>query len=108
MPVSHKPLTFRLARYRADKTNETVHCYLYAEGRGTLNDFLTEVRRAAPGLSWDEITVSPGTTLWSEPPTDAELADWQEHDARAAERSAKWEHETYERLRSKFERGGGT
>jgi hypothetical protein len=82
-------------------------CFMGMDGRVTLAALIDHLREVAPGKGLDEIGINFGTVRWVDAATDAEKrtrAEWRE---KSAAQKAKWERETYERLRLKFESEAG-
>lgn len=78
-------------------------CYMGMDGRVTVADLIDHLQAVAPGKGLDEIGINFATVRWVDDATPEEKqarADWR---AANAERREKWERETYERLKAKFE-----
>lgn len=54
------------------------------------------------GLDPNAVVLSGGHFKWESPQTDEELARWEQYGREQAERNERWERETYERLKKKF------
>jgi len=55
------------------------------------------------GLSPDEVTITGGHLKWTSPETAEERERREQFEAERDERQLRWERETYDRLRAKFE-----
>lgn len=93
------------ARTRTDATNETVTVYAQLYGHPItmqrVTDWLEE--NVPEQVYWSDIEISGGQLIWTEPAKPEETAAWNKRDADARAQHEKWERETYERLRAKFE-----
>lgn len=87
--------------------DEQVKCYEGMRGRVALTTLIEHLAEVAPGIPLDQFGINYATVTWVNQATEDERAKRAEQKARSAERHAKWEQETYERLKAKFEGGGG-
>lgn len=79
-----------------------VRCYLGMKGRITLAELLAHFAEKYPHVDPMTLELNYSTVVWEEPPTADDLAQREEHRAWHAERQARWERDTYERLKAKF------
>ena len=89
-------------RYWVSKDNDSEMCvYVALKGRIPLSDLIAYV--AERGIDPSQVGVNFPTVKWTELATPEESDARLQHRRRAEERHAKWERETYAKLRAKFE-----
>jgi hypothetical protein len=87
-----------------DPTPVRRHRYVRVEGRITLADIIkfADENDIVP----EQLNLPWPTLQWLSPETPDEVAERVAQNQRAAERRERWERETYEQLRARFEGGG--
>ena len=96
---------FEEVRRRLSSKGEGDHssCYLSANGKVSLAELIIHLREVAPGKTPEEININFATVTWVDAPTAEEKAARAAAIEAHAVRHARWERETYERLKAKFE-----
>lgn len=91
--------------WQTAEENSNIRCFLGMRGRVTLHELIDHFAEHYPHVDPYDLELNAATVTWEEPPTEEDLAlraaRQQAHD----ERHARWERETYERLKDKFEGG---
>ena len=77
--------------------------YAGIDGTVSITDLLAHVRTILPDISPDDIQINFATFRITREATPEEIAERQCHQQAQAERHEKWERETYERLKVKYE-----
>jgi hypothetical protein len=100
----HKRSEFSQRRVHAmPELSTKMDNYLGERGYTTLQDLLEKISEVAPGIPASEILVNYWQLRWTDDATEEELAEKARRQERADQSRAKYERETYERLREKFE-----
>lgn len=95
--------------WQSSKEDSQISCYLGMQGRITLAALLVHLAEVVPdGTPDDQIGLNFATVTWVDEPTAAERDDRARRNASHDERHAKWERDTYERLKAKFEPSAGS
>lgn len=85
-----------------------IKCYLSMDGRATVAELLDYLTEVAPARTPEEFRINFSTVTWIDAPTEAEQRARAEWNRARDERHAKWEQDTYTRLKAKFEPAAGS
>lgn len=85
------------------KDYDVMTCYLGMSGRISLGDLLDHFTERYPHVDIRTVELNFATVIWDESPTVDDRAKLAADQAWQAERQKRWERETYERLKAKFE-----
>ena len=80
-----------------------MHCYLGMKGRVPLGELIAHFAEKYPHVDPMTIELNYATATWSEPPTPEDIAQREANRLRHDERQERWERETYDRLKLKYE-----
>lgn len=80
-----------------------IRCYMSVDGRVSIRDLTDYFAQHHPHVNVPDVTVSFSTLAWEEMPTEQDHAERDRHTEARRLRTEKWERETYERLKLKFE-----
>jgi hypothetical protein len=73
------------------------------EGRVTVQELIDHFAEHYPHVDPMGIALNFVTAVWEEPATPEDIAQREANWAAQAERKERWERETYDRLKAKFE-----
>lgn len=96
-------LVFEVRRQRSSRESAVELCYMGMDGRLSVADLIGHLAQVAPGVPLEEVGINFGTVTWVDDATDEEKRQRAAWRAESAARRAKWERETYERLKAQFE-----
>jgi hypothetical protein len=82
--------------------DSTMHCYLGMSGRVTVASLIAHFKEHYPHVDPMGLRLNVATIVWEEPPTEDDLAKRDKWRAEKAERTERWERDTYERLKAKY------
>jgi hypothetical protein len=82
-----------------------IRCYLGMRHRITLRELVDHFAEHYPHVDPWTLDINYSTVVWEEPPSTEDLAQREQAKRRSDERHAKWERETYDRLKAKFDSG---
>jgi len=99
---------FRREPSRSWKTvddNSEMSCYLGMQGRVTVRELIDHFKAQYPHVDPMTVALNFVTAVWAEPATPEDIAQREAWRAKQAARTERWERETYDRLKAKFEKG---
>lgn len=92
-----------LSRGFATKADDSpMRCYLGMEGRVTVRQVIEHFAETYPNVDPMDVELNYATAVWEEPATDEDRAKREAWAAKQAERTERWERETFARLQAKY------
>lgn len=89
--------------WKSSADDSPMHCYLGMHHRITMPELVAYFAEHYPHVDPNTLQMNFITVVWDEPATEEERTRRTEHHAAHDARHAKWERDTYERLKEKFE-----
>lgn len=91
-------------RWQTNSDDSQMRCYIGMKGRVSIGELVEHFAEKYPHVDPMSLDLNFSSATWEEPPTADDIAKREESRTWQAQRTERWERETYDRLKKKFER----